>query len=404
MNFTNRLISASCMSVAALVAGCGGDAASTSGADASSPSAKVPASSVAGERSSAPAAPSFKTDPEVMKLTKAIAAGCSIGDDGWVRDCKAGEEEALYAYVRKSKTDAYYGSLAELALTEGKTDKKIFSAAAHELGFLPTDVGDDWYKKNSGPEVTRRLLEVVPRVSPASASRVGPGVAAAVLSGGERAAFIEFLDGREERDGIRKSAVSYWLKYGGVDALADLEHFSQSKDSGVRYNAGAAPGVIFPGAWGGAEPAPDFAAKACDIAKKFAASDDADLRSGALDALGRCKGAYIDAALDVIDKRVTESAPPRGLASAAHHLCWSEGITGRAPNGTTAQCTRAVDLLVRLADHAAVTPDELRATLWAVSSIAEKVPELKPKARALKEKFKGNKDKGVADEANKPIK
>ena len=26
------------------------------------------------------------------------------------------------------------------------------------------------------------------------------------------------------------------------------------------------------------------------------------------------------------------------------------------------------------------------------------------KARALKEKFKGNKDKGVADEANKPIK
>lgn len=354
---------------------------------------------------SAPVAPAaFKPDAEVVKLVKAIVAGCTVADDGWIRGCKSGEEDALFAYVRKSKTEAYFGTLADLALGEGKTDKKLFTAATHEIGFLPTDIGDDWYAKNGSSAAVDLLFKAVAAVEPSRLSRVAPGVAAVALAGGKRAELMTLLDARPEKDELRNTAVSYWIKYGGVAALGDLDHFAASKDASARYNASFSPGVAIPGPFGGTPVSDDAKKTICDAAKKYLESADDKVFAGAAESMGRCKGPYIDAAIDALEKRDGGDKVPKNDTDRLYHLCWAEGVVGRAANGTKEQCERALDLLEKIATKDGADPEDVFMAVFAAKYFAQHHPELAPKAQALRDRFKGSSDKRTADEAKKPIK
>ncbi|MFO0618663.1 MAG: hypothetical protein U0414_39085 [Polyangiaceae bacterium] len=375
--------------------------AGTSGAASAAPSAPPTGSALA--RPSAAPAPAFKADPEVVRLVKAIATGCTISNDGYARDCKAGEEEALFAYVRKNKPENYFGTLADLALGEGKSDKALFTVATHEIGFLPSDMGEGWYAKNGTPEAVDRLLQAVAAVEPSRLSRVGPGVSAVVLAAGKRAEFMRFLDARPATDDLRRSAVLYWIKYGGVEALADLDHFASAGDETVRYDAGWSPGVALPGPFGGT-PVPDATKQTiCDAAKKLLDHEDRSVFHGAAESLSRCKGPYLDAALDALEKRVSGSGPTKGDANSLYHMCWAEGVVGAAPNGTKEQCERALAALEKLAEREGADSDDVFMAVFAARTFARDVPDLKPRARALRDRFKSHKEKRIAEEAKQPI-
>lgn len=390
--------------VAALtLAGCGDSQGATTTTSSSTPSSSVAAAPQSAPPPSSPK-PAFQPDPEIVKLVKAIAAGCALGDDGYVRDCKAGEEEALLSHLRKNKPAKFFGTVADLALGEGKGDKRLFGVATYEIGLLPTGIGDDWYKTNGTEETIDLVLKAVEGVEASRLSRVGPGVAAVGLAGGHRAKLVKFLDARPEKDELRRTVVSYWIRFGGVDALADLEHFAASTDPSVKYNASWSIGVAIPGPFGGAAIADDAKQTICEAGKKLLSSADDKVFQGAAESMGRCKGAFIDAALDALEKRDGGATVPKNDTDRLYHLCWGEGVVGAAPNGTKEQCGRALGLLESIATREGANPEDVFLAVFAARTFARDVPDLAPKAQALRDKFKESKDKRTAEEAKKPIK
>ncbi|MFO0617923.1 MAG: hypothetical protein U0414_35360 [Polyangiaceae bacterium] len=386
----------------ALLAGCdpaASGAGSTSG-DASASTAAVSAASSAEAASSA--APEgqrsrpFTPDVEVVKLVKAIASGCDVDEArASVRACRSREDEALARYIQEKSPDALYATAAYLALGEGAKDKRLFAAAVHTFNRLPSDLG--FLKKNATPEAADRVAKLLPAIGGGMSAYFARGGAAVMLLAGARAELTALLTGSTVDKSVARKMWSYYLAYGGVDALDDLRAALKSEDRGVRASAAIAPSAAL--AAGSALSEGDRA-RVCDFAKEALATGDDETLAAAADSLAECGGAYSDAALDALAKRADGPKASSGLVESAYHQCWTHGVVGGKVNGSKSQCERALAVLERITEAADLDASTLGTALWAVGTTGRNGgPDAVRRSKAILAKFVRHKDKGVQEKA-----
>lgn len=386
--------------LAAATWGCGGDAASTGepGASATaavSASAATPdgsASSVATGAATAPL-PGPAHDPNVVKLLKAIAAGCDVDEQrASYRGCRQKEDEALGRYIDEKKPTALYATAAWVATGEGASRKKLFAVAVNTFNRLPSDA--DLVRANATPAAASAVLELLPLVGDDMDAVVAQGAAAVVLLAGKRAELTALVQRGGVKKRVGRAMWTWYLKYGGADAIPDLELALQSDDKIARYNAASAPSAAI------STLSADDKVKACEFAKRAIATVDDDTIGAAADSLATCGGDYSDAALDVLEKKTVGPTVSTGVIHGLYHQCWARGVVGGKVNGTKAQCDRALDALVRITAIQGLDAPTLATTLWALGSTGRNGgPDASKKAKATLAKFVGHKDKGVQEKA-----
>lgn len=389
------------VALALLVAACGDTSATTTSAQsASTPtpptsSSATVATSGSAARSAAPAA-AFVVDVEVVKLIKAIATGCEVDEArASVRSCKANEDETLGRYVEEKKPDGLYGTAASVALGEGAKDKKLFAAAVNTFNRLPADPA--FMKKNATPGAAAEVAKLIPLVLEGMDAYFAQGASAVMLLAGRRAELTSILVGGTARPTVAKQMWTYYLKYGGVDALDDLRGALKSDDAGARYNAAIAPAAAL-----GANNALGEAdrAKVCDFAKEVIALDDEATIGAAADSLAQCGGAYSDAALDALAKRTGGPTVSYGVINGAYHQCWAQGVVGGKINGTRAQCEKALDILEKITAIKDLDPGSLSSALWALGYTGKNGgDETFKRSKAILAKFATHKNKSVQEKA-----
>lgn len=335
----------------------------------------------------------FAMDPDVVKLVRDISKGCDVDEArASVRDCRAHEEETLDRYVEERRPANLYGTAARIALVEGAKDKRLFAAAVHTFNRLPAD--RDFLDKNASPGAAAEVAKLVPLVGGGMDAYFAQGAAAVLLLAGKREELTSLLRGGTVQRSVARSMWSWYLVYGGVDAIADLEVTLKSDDKVARYNAARAPSVALPTLVGADREA------VCEFAKRVVATDDAETVGPASDALAECGGAYSDAALDALTKKTSGPTVPAGVIHGLHHQCWARGVVGGKINGTPEQCARAVDALVLITRIADLDPLTLSTALWALGSTGKNGgEETFKKAKATLAKFLTHKDKGVQEKA-----
>ncbi len=385
-----------------LLAACGNDPATVASA---APSAKAASSSTALVRttasaapSAAPAAPAFTPDPDVVKLVKAVATGCKIDADAFPRDCKANETDALYRYAGDKKPESFYATAADLALGEGAKDPQVFRAALYAFNFVPDDV--EWLQKNATPATAERTLKLLPLVDEQAASVFGTSASALLLLAGKRAEETAFLM-KDAKPDIQAHMFAGYLRYGGVAAIDDVRAATKLPNRTTRYDAASAVSYAMSSVLGGSHPLSDADhATMCDFAKELVASSDEAVVGGASDSLARCKGPYIDFALQTLGARAESDKPTRQLSDAIYHQCWAEGVVGGAMNGSKEQCAKAIDILEKMADAKGIDDDALAGTLFSIGYVSKNGgPDLTKRGKAILAKFAGNKSKSVSDAA-----
>lgn len=387
--------------VAALaLVGCADPVATGDAADAS-PSSSVTAPSSATETASSsipsPSGPTeprtFAMDPDVVKLVKAIATGCDVDEArASVRDCRAHEDETLGRYVEEKKPSNLYGTAARIALGDGAKNKKLFAAAVH--AFHCVDPDRAVLERNATPGAVAEVTKLLPLVGDGMDAYFARGAAAVLLVGGKRAELTALLRGGTVQKRVARSMWTWYLAYGGADAIADLEETLKSDDKLARYNAASAPSAAL------ATLGEPDRTKVCAFAQRVIDMDDAETIGPAADALAACGGAYSDAALDALAKKTSGPTVPSGVIQGLHHQCWARGVVGGKINGTPAQCARAVDLLVRITAIKDLDPTTLATALWTLGHTGKNGgEETFKKAKATLAKFLTHKDKGVQESA-----
>jgi hypothetical protein len=400
----SALVLVACDDPAPAPASSGAPMMSSSSLKATASSSAKPGPSASAMTSAAKPPVAFKADPEVVKLIKAVAAGCEVPEDAWISKCTGGETDALGKYVNEKKPEAFYGTAADLALNDGAKDKKLWGAAINAFNQIPND--RDFLKKNATPETAALVAKLFPLVK-SEASMFTTSATAMMLLAGKRSDLTAMLNGKDVSDDVKSKAWLYYATYGGVDAIDDLRAATKSDNASVRYNAAWSPGVAIPGniskALGSSSgPSDADKAKLCDFAKELIASDDDKVVSGAADSLGRCGGAYIDAAIEGLSKKIAGPKVPEGIINGIYHQCWAEGLVGGAPNGTKEQCDKALDLLTKITEIKDVDTGTLSTTLWALGYVGKNGgDDTLKKSKTVLAKFKTHKDKSVADNAKR---
>jgi hypothetical protein len=384
-------------------------------ADSSAPGAAAAVSVTASAAASAPPAPApvaVVIDPEVQRLLAAVVAGCKVEpDSSYVSDCKNKEQDALRSYATDKKPAGFYGSIAEIAMTDGQKDPKLFAAAVATVGNVDWGAGPDWMKDNASyAGAADRFVQFLSKVKDGQTLGVGSVGDALPILGGKKDALVKMINGLKPGRDLRKTLVMYLLDAGGAAALPDLDAFMKSTtNSDDRYSGAWAVGVAVYQSplGGGGSPPPSDADKTtmCDWAKGYAKDADARTANGAIDSLGRCKGAYIDAALDAIEAQVKPGSFPDALSDEFKTQCWSEGFIGFPSNGTADQCARAMGDLEKISNDKTLS-DEDRGRVVFVVSVIGKVSQgpTRAKAKAILTRFTADKSKNVADQARGYIK
>jgi hypothetical protein len=368
--------------VAALAAGCG---------NKNNPDQAAPAGSGAAAQASGP----VTVDPEVLKRIKDIVANCTVDEASLsVSSCKGDQEYAPLNYAAEKKIGNFFESIGEIALTDGAKDKKIFAAVVSTWN---TFSDQELQKKNSTPAAADRVIKLVDLV-PDDVDRFGYAAAVALLAG-QRERLTAALAKKKPGSRFRASMYNWYLDYGGVAALPDVQaFFAKATTDDERYSAAWSVGVAN---YGTRKVADADKAKMCDWAKSLL--DDTHPRAfdGAAASLGRCKGPYIDADLTAVEARIAKGKITESLANALKDTCWRESM---AVNGTKDQCARALGILEKALGDKDAPAGGVRQGLWAASVIGKYGDGQAPKAKQILAKFTGNKDKTIADAAKNGLK
>lgn len=391
--------------LASISTGCSEPGAATTSAPPSTAVVTAAASSVASATTSSAAPPAekvFAQDVEVVNLLKAIASGCEVDDArAAVRACKANEDETLTRYIEEKKPDALYGTAALVAVVAAAAkDRKLFAVAVNTFNRLPADPA--FLKANATTGAAAAVAKLLPLVPEGMDAYLAQGAAAVMLLAGRRAELTMLLSSAGTGDGtvkptVAKSMWTYYLKYGGVDAIDDLRGALKSRDAGARYNAAIAPAASL----GANSPLSDSdRVKVCDFAKEVVAMGDDATLGAAADSLAECGGAYSDAALDALATKTGGPTASSGVIHGAYHQCWSRGIVGGKVNGTKAQCERALGILEKITEIKDLDPETLGSALWALGYTGKNGgDETFKRAKAILAKFAGHKSKSVQDKA-----
>jgi hypothetical protein len=287
----------------------------------------------------------------------------------------------------KDKATGLFESLAEIAVTDGAKDPNVLVAVVETW---PGFSDHEFEKKASTPAAAERVIKLYDKVYPSS-YRWANAARVPLYAGkhAELAAALAKLG--DDRAELRHSAYNSFVKFGGIDALADVQNlFTTSKDDGDKVAALQSVGLA-------AKEhvlADADEAKACDWVKGVAADpaiSDAAL-GGALDSLSRCGGAYIDAGLAAIEANIKAKHLSTTTTDALHHMCWAEGMVGGTNNGSDEQCAKAFALLEAGVNDKEQQSGAISAAVFTAEMLGKNSPALKPKAKALLAKLSSNKD------------
>jgi hypothetical protein len=342
-------------------------------------------------------APKIAIDPEIAKRAKDIAASCEIDEKAMrVSSCKGSEEYAVYDYAAKNEVAGVYESLAELALTEGAKDKKLFAAIVGTWNKLRDR---DLQLKASTPAAAERVLALYALV-PGSVERFGYAAPIAITAG-KRTELLAALAKLEPASELRQASMNYLLDFGGVAALPDVQAAYKAAADEQRYGLVWSVGIAM------YRSGVDDATRTtlCDWAKQVAADPATGERAfgGAIDSLGRCKGTYLDDGLAAIEARLTAGKPTSEIASGLHHMCWAEGMVGAKPNGSPAQCERALGLLVKAtAKPDGLPADTVQTAIFSLGAVAKNAG-LQAKAKPALAALSAHKDKAIAGAAKQAL-
>ncbi|MBK8942801.1 MAG: hypothetical protein IPM79_35685 [Polyangiaceae bacterium] len=204
-----------------------------------------------------------------------------------------------------------------------------------------------------------------------------------------------------------KSAYSLLIPYAGIGALPAAQAVARDASLGPEVRANAVRGVsraVDPGIFRN-EPVLEASdkTKACDWAKELASDATPQIANAAADALSYCEGAYIDAALTALAPRVDAEKPTNQLIASVFHQCWGHAVVGRPPNGSQAQCKKAIELVDKLSTKEQLAAGDASWIATVAGGIGRDCGDCKPKAKEILGRIKGHKEKYVADNATKEL-
>ena len=368
-------------------------------------SAAAPGAGSAKPAEPAPAASTIKVDPEIQKRVADIVTNCKVNVESWsVWECKGEEKDAIFKYIWDKKPDNAFESLTEIAVTEGAKDQKYLLAV---VDTWPGFRDRDFTKKLSTPAAADRVLKLLPMLPP----KADFNGAFIPLVAGKRAELTAVLAKLPADSKAKSAAIRDYLDWGGMEAFPDVQAFYKNATTDDERRAatssvGHAIGGNIAASMGIQKWVTDADKPAlCDWVKGIALDPATPEAAyfGAGDSLSRCKGTYIDDALNAIDARLKAEKLTSTNANLLQHMCWGEGLVGGSLNGTPAQCERAFNLLAANVTDKTLEGERLRVPLYIIGSMAEDTPALKKKAIAVLSKFTGHKDKDISDTAKERI-
>jgi hypothetical protein len=366
----------------------------------------TPSGSAATQPAAAPAPKPIERDAETERLVKAAAGNCKVNDvTEEVSDCKSGEYDAIGKYAQDKKPKNFHVTLAEMALTEGAKDPKIYRVAMNCLGNFAESGGLEWLKTNATPEAAERTLKLIASAPKEFDSYFSQAPKLTLAAGKIDETTAALKAAASPR--MRSSGFYYYLDFAGIAALPALQAIVKDtsyKPSERAAAVGSVGAAVSPGIFGtDVVLAAADKAKACDWAKELANDATLEVANAAADSLGDCRDAYIDAALAALEKRVGAEPPSNGLISSVFHQCWAHGVVGRPPNGSAEQCGKALDLIDKITQSATISPGDLSWAVGVVGYIGEDAKDSRPKAREILGRFTHHKEKMVADNAKKSM-
>lgn len=405
----NRMAGWSLLAVMSLCGGCSEPAATASSsakpAVSGTASAAVSVKTSAAPKVEAPQPKAIELDPEVQKLVKAAVEKCKVSDyDESVSDCPADEMEAIGKYAKEKKPKNFHLTLAEMALTDGAKDKKVYAVAVNALGNYVESGGRDWTKAAATPEVVERTLKILS----GAPEKYGDYVNYAAKLGWAAGKFDETVAAlKASKAKVRRGGFSSILALGGIAGLPTAQALVKDTTLKPEERAGAVRAVnaaVDPG-WFGEVPVmaePDKA-KVCDWAKELINDETLEVANAAADALSVCGSAYIDAALVGLAARVEKEPASNALIGSVFHQCWGQAVVGRKPNGNMEQCKKAIELVDKLSKKDPLQASDANWINIVAGGIGKDCEECKPKAKEILGRFKDHKEKYVADSAKKEL-
>ncbi|MFO0549725.1 MAG: hypothetical protein U0271_15135 [Polyangiaceae bacterium] len=384
--------------------------ASGSASGKASASAPPKASTAAAATSTPPVATAeppktIELDKETERLLRAIVAACKIGDDASIGDCPKGEAQELGKYAKEKQPKNFHLTLAELALTEGKKDTKLAAAAMNSLSNYVVAGGVDWLKANATPEAATRVLQLI-ETAPDSYSFYFGSAVDVPLAAGKFAETTAALR-KAASSSLRWSGFNAYLDYGGIAALPEVQTLAKDATLKPSERASLISGVgraVYPGLFGSDPVLPDAdKTTACDWAKTYLSDADPKLANAAADSMGRCRGAYVDAALEALGPRLEKEKVDTELVASVYHQCWAEGVVGGAVNGTPDQCKKTLDLVEKALGVKDLETSTVRWAVMVVGWLGESQADNVKKAQSILGKYVGNKEKSVAEAAKEGL-
>jgi hypothetical protein len=401
----NKLASTSLAVVFVLAVGCKGkDKDKDPPPERQSKAATVPAPApIAAPPVTAPPAPRdeplepLEVDPEVAKLVKAIVANCKVTEASYDRlnECKAGELDAVGTYVKGKKAPDFFGSLAEILLKDGAKDKKTYWAVVKviDASYSSGHWTNALWKANASPAAAKRYVKIMATIDDTAPANFANVTTALALNAGLYKELAVALSKHKAGSELRTAAIPHYLDY-GIAGLPYVQEFAKSADASERHAAAWSVGVAMYDHFRDTS-SPD-AKQMCDWAKSLLSDAQPAGANGAAESMSRCGGTYIDAALEALDVRVAKEQIDNALGEAIKEQCAS-----------SAQCTKAIDLLEKATKRADLSKEALSTLIWVIESVGTHAPsdatEVRRKAKALLEELAKNKDSTVGGDAKKRL-
>jgi hypothetical protein len=358
-------------------------------------------------------------NPDVAKLINDVIADCNVNpDENSIDTCKGNETETLGAYVEEKAPADFYASLGEMALTQGAPQMvngpKVLYTIYYALGSVGEGNGRDWLTQNATKAAAQRFLKLDATMTDAQAmSGAAMGVAIPILAG-ETEQLDAVLESKAGGD-AKSDLYDYFVTYGGVSVLPILDEVIKNDDSeDDRYAAVWSVGVALATPWSSSQatfqPSSADKARECDWARGYLSSSDPRVVDAAASAMGRCGGAYIDAALTALAPRTAAGQIDDGLEESLKDQCWTESSVDTV-NGTRDQCDRLMEMLIGATKAQGITSDALQNALSDIDVVGHYgcgsgyrggpgiAPDCARKAKETLTAFLTNPDKDVASRA-----
>ena len=305
-----------------------------------------------GDKSKVDAKPAAKSDTGAVKVTTkvvlnkdieaqvtGIASNCEVNVRGaYVTGCKNNESSKFNEFVREKKPKDAFETLTEMA---SGTYEKLAAAALSLLDSSMSYFDRPLKKDNASEAAYQRVLTLLGKAEDQQAVKLAvPATYIATLRG-QHAALLKVVDGHKNN----------WVR---VHAYKNLMTFSRMQVfDAVKAGASKGPADLTVALLGAPlnmyESTAEEKAGFCPWAKGYLGNADHKIVAAASYVMNRCRGEYIDAWLDEIEKRHKNGElKDRTLVSPMREMCFSmmSGVIDKA--AVEKQCDRNYALMEKL--------------------------------------------------------